>query len=198
MYHIWRPKSYYRREQYMAIGDADPDARSFPLSADEIQTLQHLLQRVQNSGNSKHSFNLCFLYLVLIELSFHKWWWSPFKSLVSINMNLCIRHISQSIMKKKILTENKTFIDTHMYTVQMYLNISNMRKIKKIKWELFVGPSCMYMYHFLHLVPESNDGGGSGNQFNRNQATRARPDSSTMVQILCSKCLTLLALTLIT
>lgn len=80
MYHIWRPKSYYRREQYMAIGDADPDARSFPLSADEIQTLQHLLQRVQNS------------------------------------------------------------------------------------------------------VPESNDGGGSGNQFNRNQATRARPDSSTMLE----------------
>lgn len=80
MYHIWRPKSYYRREQYMAIGDADPDARSFPLSADEIQTLQHLLQRVQNS------------------------------------------------------------------------------------------------------VPESNDGGGSRNQFNRNQATRARPDSSTMLE----------------
>lgn len=80
MYHIWRPKSYYRREQYMAIGDADPDARSFPLSADEIQTLQHLLQRVQNS------------------------------------------------------------------------------------------------------VPESNDGGGSGNQFNQNQATRARPDSSTMLE----------------
>lgn len=80
MYHIWRPKSYYRRGQYMAIGDADPDARSFPLSADEIQTLQHLLQRVQNS------------------------------------------------------------------------------------------------------VPESNDGGGSGNQFNQNQATRARPDSSTMLE----------------
>lgn len=80
MYHIWRPKSYYRREQYMAIGDADPDARSFPLSADEIQTLQHLLQRVQNS------------------------------------------------------------------------------------------------------VPEGNDGGGSGNQFNQNQATRARPDSSTMLE----------------
>lgn len=80
MYHIWRPKSYYRREQYMAIGDADPGARSSPLSADEIQTLQHLLQRVQNS------------------------------------------------------------------------------------------------------VPEGNDGGGSGNQFNQNQATRARPDSSTMLE----------------
>lgn len=80
MYHIWRPKSYYRREQYMAIGDADPGARSSPLSADEVQTLQHLLQRVQNS------------------------------------------------------------------------------------------------------VPEGNDGGGSGNQFNQNQATRARPDSSTMLE----------------
>lgn len=80
MYHIWRPKSYYRREQYMAIGDADLGARSSPLSADEIQTLQHLLQRVQNS------------------------------------------------------------------------------------------------------VPEGNDGGGSGNQFNQNQATRARPDSSTMLE----------------
>lgn len=80
MYHIWRPKSYYRREQYMAIGDADSGARSSPLSADEIQTLQHLLQRVQNS------------------------------------------------------------------------------------------------------VPEGNDGGGSGNQFNQNQATRARPDSSTMLE----------------
>lgn len=80
MYHIWRPKSYYRREQYMAIGGADPGARSSPLSADEIQTLQHLLQRVQNS------------------------------------------------------------------------------------------------------VPEGNDGGGSGNQFNQNQATRARPDSSTMLE----------------
>nr|XP_034317994.1 protein brambleberry [Crassostrea gigas] len=80
MYHIWRPKSYYRREQYMAIGDADLGARSSPLSADEIQTLQHLLQRVQNS------------------------------------------------------------------------------------------------------VPEGNDGGGSRNQFNQNQATRARPDSSTMLE----------------
>lgn len=79
MYHIWRPKSYYRREQYMAIRDADPDARTSPLSSDEIQTLQHLLQRFQNS------------------------------------------------------------------------------------------------------VPEGNDGGESGNQFNRSQATRARPDSSTML-----------------
>lgn len=64
MYHIWRPKSYYRREQYMAIRDADPDARSSPLSADEIQTLQHLLQRFQNSGNSRHCFNFYLLFSI--------------------------------------------------------------------------------------------------------------------------------------
>lgn len=120
MYHIWRPKSYYRREQYMAIGDADPDARSFPLSADEIQTLQHLLQRVQNSGNSKHSFNLCFLYSVLIELSFHKWWWSPFKSLVSINMNLSIRHIPKYNEKKNTYRKQDIYRYTYVHSTNVH------------------------------------------------------------------------------
>lgn len=63
--------------------------------------------------------------------------------------------------EKKIFIENKIFIDIYMYIV--YLYISNMRKIKKIKWEFFVGFFCMYMYYFFYLVLESNDGGGLGN-----------------------------------
>ncbi|XP_062578041.1 protein brambleberry-like [Saccostrea cucullata] len=49
MYHIWRPKVDTRREPYLAIGNS-PISDSSPLSAGDMQTLQNLLQRFQNSG----------------------------------------------------------------------------------------------------------------------------------------------------
>ena len=55
MYHIWRPKTLHRREQYLAINNADLDSGASPLSADEVQTLQHLLQRFQSSGSDQNN-----------------------------------------------------------------------------------------------------------------------------------------------
>ena len=57
MYHIWRPKTLHRREQYLAINNADLDSGASPLSADEVQTLQHLLQRFQSSGSDQNLGN---------------------------------------------------------------------------------------------------------------------------------------------
>ena len=65
MYHIWRPKTLHRHEQYLAINNADLDSGASPLSADEVQTLQHLLQRFQSSGSDQnlrkqHTIFLCY------------------------------------------------------------------------------------------------------------------------------------------
>lgn len=104
----------------MAIRDADPDARSSPLSSDEIQTLQHLLQRFQNSGNSRHCFNFYLLFSIFsaYRIVLSQMMVKP----LSINMHL------QFIIKNTYKNET---LDTGMYTVQMCINTLVIRKNDK-------------------------------------------------------------------